>query len=211
MHNITWHLARFQLLYPDLHHLQRLRFFSCIGQCATWSYLTSLTGGLVILYFFGGGDSMSAADGLPTALFLLANDSANIAWNLRRGKGFWLSSLQSLLYKNQELTTVIVKVWKKMYKYHGFDFNNLLYNEHIMTRRSTPPILALYSLTMAGLLMWSFFYIPLHLTGWFQSNIRRNQCYRFVVKPSNQDDVPVLLVYTTHGSSTLLLKISLGY
>ena len=39
---------------------------------------TSLTGGLVILYFFGGVDSMSAADGLPTALFLLAKDSANI-------------------------------------------------------------------------------------------------------------------------------------
>ena len=56
---------------------------------------------------------MSAADGLPPALFLLANDSANIAWNLRRGKGFWLSSLKSLLYKNQELTTVLVKVWKK--------------------------------------------------------------------------------------------------
>ena len=71
---------------------------------------------------------MSTADGLPTALFLLANDSANIAWNLRRGNGFWLSSLQSLLYKNQELTTVLVKMWKKMYMYHRFDFNNLLNN-----------------------------------------------------------------------------------
>ena len=83
---------------------------------------------------------MSAADGLPTALFLLAIFSANIAWNLRRGKGFRQTSLQSLLYKNQELTTVNVKVWKKMY--HRFDFNNLLYNKHIMLRRSIPPILA---------------------------------------------------------------------
>ena len=156
MHNITWHLEHFQMLYPDVHHLQRLRFFSCTGQCATWSYLTSLIGGLVILYFFGGGDSMSAADGLPTALFLLANDSVNIAWNLRRGNSFWLSSLQSLLYKNQELTTVIVKVWKNMYMYHRFDFNNLLYNEHIMSRSSIPPILALYSLIMAGLFMWRY-------------------------------------------------------
>ena len=40
---------------------------------------------------------MSDADGLPTALFLLANDSANIALNLRRGNGFWMSSLQYLL------------------------------------------------------------------------------------------------------------------
>ena len=48
------------------------------------------------MYLFCGGDSMSADNGQPTALFLLANDSANIAWNLRRGKGFWLSSLQSL-------------------------------------------------------------------------------------------------------------------
>ena len=31
---------------------------------------------------------MSAADRLPTALFLLANDSVNIAWNLRRSKRF---------------------------------------------------------------------------------------------------------------------------
>ena len=99
---------------------------------------------------------MLADDGLPTALFLLANDSANIARNLRRCNGFCLSSLQSLLYKNQELTTVIVKVWKKMYMYHRFDFNILLYNEHIMSRRSIPPILALYSLIMTSLLMWRY-------------------------------------------------------
>ena len=99
---------------------------------------------------------MSADDGLPTALFLLANDSVNIACNLHRGNGFWLSCLQSLLYKNQELTTVIAMVWTKMYVYHRFDFNNLLYNEHIMSSRSIPSILALYSLIMAGLLMWRY-------------------------------------------------------